>query len=142
MQKAPHLYQVTAEIRGQILEDLQTQKQPRIGEFEPETLKIAFTKGKPQMGSQKFSPNGFILEFIFPDPVGGTVVLPVFVSSKERIVFLPVPSWVQQNIWQGDISGSYHFESHATELIESYSQLLSESENHKLFQTESDFVKW
>ena len=82
MQKPPYLYQVTALLRGQILEDLEAKKAPRIGEFEPETLKRAFTKGTVQMGAQKFAPNGCFFEFIFPDPSEGTVVLTVCVPSS------------------------------------------------------------
>ena len=142
MQKPPYLYQVTALLRGQILEDLEAKKAPRIGEFEPETLKRAFTKGTVQMGAQKFAPNGCFFEFIFPDPSEGTVVLTVFVPLEERIVYLPVPQWVKQNIWQGDVSGSYHFESHAVKLLKQLEEQLTPEGNAALFQSESDFVKW
>jgi hypothetical protein len=137
------IYQETALLRGQILEDLQAKIEPRIGQFEPETLRLALTKPSVQMGAQKFVPNGFFFEFIFPDPTAGTVILTVFVPSKERIVFLPVPNWVRQNIWQGDIEGSYYYESEVEPVLSGFRTLLSDEKNAVFFEkSDSDFVKW
>lgn len=137
------IYQETALLRGQILEDLEAKKEPRIGQFEPEMLKLALTKPSVQMGAQKFVPNGFFFEFIFPDPIGGTVILTVFVPSKERIVFLPVPNWVRQNIWQGDVDGSYYYEGEISAVLEGFQSLLDQESNAAFFEKQdSDFVKW
>lgn len=142
MQKPPQLYEVSANIRASIFEELKAKRSPSVGEFEPEKLKQAFERGEPQMGAQKFTPEGIFFEFIFPNPVSGTVILPVFVRMEERIVFLPVPKWVIQNIWQGDISGSYVFESQVEETLEKYRLLLSKEGNQQFFEDQSDFVKW
>lgn len=137
------IYQETALLRGEILEDLKAKKEPRIGQFEPESLKNAFTKGSPQLGSMRYVPLGFFFEFIFPDAVGGTVILTVFVPAKERIVFLPVPDWVRQNIWQGDVDGSYFYESEVEGVLESFRGYLGAAENSQYFERrDSDFVKW
>jgi hypothetical protein len=141
MQKAPQLYVVSANLRGSILEDLKLRKAPSVGQFEPEILKQAFERGEPQMGSQRFSPQGIFLEFIFPDPQKGTVILTVFCPTEERIVYLPVPKWVVENVWQGDVSGSYHFESHAQELLAAFEGLLSPEANAALFEQQTDFVR-
>ena len=42
---------------------------------------------------------------------------------------MPVPSWVVESIWQGDIDGSYHFESEATELVAEFIEVLKREGN-------------
>jgi hypothetical protein len=141
MQISPHLYVVSANLRGSILDDLKHKKPPSIGQFEPDMLKNALERGEPQLGSQRFVPEGIFLEFIFPDPQKGTVILTVFVATDERIVYLPVPKWVVESVWQGEVSGSYHFESHAHELLAEFSKLLEVGTNAELFQQQTDFVR-
>ena len=48
-------------------------------------------------------------------------------------MFLPVPDWVIESIWQGEISGSYHFESDAKALVEAFQAELSAENNPKWF---------
>jgi hypothetical protein len=141
MQKPPQLYVVSANLRGSILEELKLKKAPSVGQFEPESLRNAFERGEPQMGSQHFTPDGIHLEFIFPDPQKGTAILTVFVPTEERIIYLPVPKWVVENVWQGDVSGSFHFESHARELVSEFQQILDSEANLALFERQTDFIR-
>lgn len=83
------------------------------------------------MGASVFHPDRVDLEFLFGP--GTPLVFVVSISAPERIVFLPVPSWVIETIWQGEISGSHHFESEAMRLVEVFRGQLSPENNSALF---------
>ena len=85
------------------------------------------------MGTTRFEPTAVILEFIYPDKQGSSVVLPVKVASPERILFMPVPSWVVESIWQGEIDGSYRFETEAATLLADFAKLLDAEDNDRWF---------
>lgn len=122
-----------AEKRRQILEDLQNGRAPREGAFDAAKLASARSKGKPQMGSTTFAPDAIRQEFIFPDQQGGNLILTVTLTPPERIVFMPVPAWVIESIWQGEVSGSAHFESDAMRLLEAFEDDLSAGSNLLFF---------
>lgn len=122
-----------AEKRLQILEDLRAGHPPREGHYDAAALNEARTKGQPQMGTTRFTPDAIHLEFIYPDPLSSALVLTVRLPSPERIVFLPVPSWVVETIWQGDIDGTYHFESEALRLLRDFESELGPEANLKWF---------
>jgi len=115
-----------------IFDDLYDGKSPAIGSYDEALLREAKTKGKPQMGPTRYGQNELHFEFAYPDPNGAAVILTVTVSTPERVVLLPVPDWVVESIWQGEISGSYHFESDARRLIEEFQSLLSPEANAAL----------
>jgi len=46
---------------------------------------------------------------------------------------LPVPEWVVESIWQGDVAGSFHFERDAKRLLASFEQELEPDDNQKYF---------
>lgn len=122
-----------SELKRQLFDDLIGGAVPRRGTYNETLRREAKTKGKPQMGAVRYTPGEIIIEFIFPDPSSSTIVLPITVESPERIVFLPVPEWVIESIWQGDIDGSYHFESHARTLVSQLAAELEPAENAKWF---------
>jgi hypothetical protein len=122
-----------AETRLAIFEDLRTGREPREGTFDAGLLREARTKASPQMGATRYSPDEIAFEFIFPDPLGAALILTVNVVPKERIVFLPVPPWVVENIWQGDVAGSHHFESDAIRLVSEFTGELAADANRKWF---------
>ncbi|MDI9634780.1 hypothetical protein QPK87_37895 [Kamptonema cortianum] len=122
-----------AEKKTQIFENLLAGLPPAEGKFDEETWAIARKKEKPQMGVTTYSQNSMSFEYIFQDPLGSSVVLSVDLDSPERIVYLPIPDWVVCNIWQGDVSGSYVFESEAKEAMERLRHLLSPEENESIF---------
>lgn len=122
-----------AEKRNQLFGDLQHGQPPSEGEFSQEILSDAKIKGKPQMGTTRFEPDAIVLEFIYPDPRTTASVLAVRIRTPERILFMPVPSWVVESIWQGEIDGSYHFESEAAELLAAYAKDLEAEDNGKWF---------
>jgi hypothetical protein len=128
------LNQYTAQKRMGILEDLQAGHEPREGSFDPAVLREARTKGAPQMGTTRYSPDAISLEFIYPDALSTATILTVKLNPPERIVFLPVPPWVVENIWQGDIAGTYHFESDAERAVESLKSELTPNGNRKWFE--------
>jgi hypothetical protein len=109
-----------AEKRRAIFDSLRAGHDPAEGSFNAETLKEGRMKGAPQVGSTRYEPHAIHFEFIFPDPSTTATVFTVTIVPTERIVFLPVPEWVIESIWQGDIDGSYHFESDAMTLMESF----------------------
>lgn len=116
-----------------ILDDLLTGNEPSFGSFDSALLREGKVKGKPQMGTTRFKPEAVHLEFIFSDPSSSATVLTVTVQPPEKIVFLPVPEWVIENVWQGEIDGTHQFESDAKFLLESYSASVFSEENRKWF---------
>lgn len=122
-----------AQKKREIFDDLFAGLAPREGVYSETLWKDGKAKGQPQMGSTRYLPDKIVLEFIYNDPHGVAVVLPVELDPPQRIVFLPVPSWVIESIWQGDIDGTYHFESDAFALAEQFRELLNPEPNAKLF---------
>lgn len=116
-----------------IFDQLKQGLPPSEGEFDEQVLRDAKIKGQPQMGTTRFEPNAIFVEFIYPDPNSTASILTVKLDTPERIVFLPVPEWVIESIWQGDVAGSYHFESDARALVAKFEMELSEAENPKWF---------
>jgi len=121
-------------IRLQIFEELRKGRPPSQGSFDEKVFREASAKGEPQIGTTRFEPHAILLEFVYPDTRSSNSVLAVRIESPERIVFLPVPAWVQETIWQGDVDGSYHFESEARSLLSEFESELSEDENKKWFK--------
>jgi hypothetical protein len=126
------LNQYAAECRLAIFDDLKHGREPQ-GNFDPIHLKEARMKGSPQMGTTRYEPHLIAFEFIYPDPTSTALVLTVTIEPPERIVFMPVPSWVVENIWQGDIAGTHHFESDARRLIGELDAELAPGVNEKWF---------
>jgi hypothetical protein len=88
------------------------------GEFDAQVLREARTKGKPQVGATRYEVDAVILEFIYPDPTGAAAILDVRIPAPDQIVFLPVPPWVIEQIWQGEVTGSHHFAAQAREMLD------------------------
>lgn len=103
-----------------LLEELVAGKEPSFGSFEPALLREGKVKGKPQMGTTRHEPHSVHLEFIYSDPLSSATVLTVTVAPPERIVFLPVPEWVVESIWQGEIDGTFQFESDAMAMVKTF----------------------
>src|SRR6266446_7305372 len=104
------LNEFVAAKREHIFEDLKRGQPPAEGEYSEGAFKEGKIKGAPQVGTTRYEPAAVILEFIYPDRASTATVLAVRLQTPERVVFLPVPDWVIESIWQGDIDGSYHFE--------------------------------
>lgn len=96
-------------------------------------LKALFEKGKPTMGTTVLKPWLVSFEFVFALDDGQTEVISIELVPPERIVHMPVPEWVVENVWQGDVQGSYQFESDAKALVERFSDELGEEANAKWF---------
>lgn len=123
----------TATKRLAIFEDLRKGLPPQEGEFDPTVLEEARKKGEVQMGSTHYDPWAIYVEYIFPDPGSTATVLSVKLKAPERIVFLPVPEWVVENIWQGDVQGTFHLESEARRLYAALGAELETEQNQKWF---------
>ena len=123
----------SAQKRMAVFEELRAGRDPSEGSYDASLWREAKVKGPPQMGLTRYSPDSIVFEFIFPDNAGGTIVMPVTIPAPERIVFMPVPSWVVETIWQGEIDGSYHFESDARTLLSEFSRLVEDEANAELF---------
>jgi hypothetical protein len=122
-----------AERRRSLFDDLRAGRAPSEGTYDEAVLREARTKGEVQMGSVRLSPTAIDLEFIYPDPKGVSAIVTVRLDPPERIVFLPVPAWVVESIWQGEIAGSHHFESDARTLVEAFRAQLEPEANAELF---------
>jgi hypothetical protein len=128
-----NLNSYAAEKRLAFLEDLKKGLAPREGEFSEVVFKEGKVKGQPQMGTTRYEPSSIVFEFIYPDPHTTATVLSVRVAAPERIVFLPVPEWVVETIWQGEIDGSFLFESVALALVAGFQSELGAGANEKWF---------
>ena len=128
-----NLNQYVANIRKRIFEDLLAGRPPSEGDFSEQVLKQARTKGTPQLGSTRFEPYAVVCEYIYPETAEAATVLTVRLTPPERIVFLPVPDWVVESIWQGEVSGSCQFESDAERLVAEFRAQLAEGANERWF---------
>ncbi|MCH8977918.1 MAG: hypothetical protein IH945_01580 [Armatimonadetes bacterium] len=127
------LAEYVAAKKTEIYDDLMQGRSPQQGRFDKGALAELTARGKPQMGSTSFEPETVRFEFIFPQSDGSAEVLSVELDAPERIVFMPVPSWVVETIWQGSVDGSYHFESDVRRLLANLSDSLEPLSNKKLF---------
>ncbi len=116
-----------------LFEDLKKGLPPSEGEFDEAVLREGKVKGDPLVGATRYEANSIYVEFIFPDPKTTSTILVVKLTPPERIVFLPVPSWVVENIWQGEVAGTFHFESEAIRLYQELGLELEMEANQKWF---------
>ena len=121
-------------LKRELWEDIKANREPRIGEFDAALLAGMRSKEAVQIGTAIYRPDQIILEFLFPEASGVPTILSVSITPPERIVFLPVPEWVIETIWQGDIDGSFHFESDAKLLLDKLLTLVTAEGNKPLFE--------
>lgn len=117
-----------------IFEALKTGGAPPVGEYDPVTLKECLRRATPQVGATRFLPDAVVLEFIFQDTSLGPAVLSVRVAAPEPIVYMPVPDWVIEDVWQGDVTGSYRFRSEAERLLEAFREQVFTERNRAFFE--------
>ncbi len=123
----------SARTKRALFDDLYNGREPSIGAFDSHLLQEAKIKGLPQMGATEFGPESARFEFVYAGGTG-TVVVSVHVDAPERIVFMPVPDWVVETVWQGEVSGSCHFEAEAAQLVQRFQRLLEPEVNRAQFQ--------
>lgn len=122
-----------AKLRLSLFDDLKAGRDPSVGEWDSALLVEARSKGTPQVGTTRYTPDALWFEFIYSEPTSTALIVTVKVPSPERIVFLPVPEWVVEHIWQGHIEGTYHFESDARRLVADFDGELEPTSNLKWF---------
>ena len=127
------LNQYAAERRMAIFEELKSGHEPSTGRFDAALLKEGKVKGSPQVGTTRFEPHQIHFEFIYPDPKSTATIVTVTLDAPERIVMLPVPDWVVESIWQGEIAGSFQFDSDAKNLVGKFLAELEPGANDKWF---------
>ncbi|MBL8086519.1 MAG: hypothetical protein JNM85_00435 [Chthonomonas sp.] len=128
------LNEFVAQKKRALWNDLLEGRDPSEGEFESSVLSEARALGvQPQIGKASFTPHTMTLEFIYSGTGGSTMIVPVTLDAPDRIVFLPVPDWVVQTIWQGEVDGSFQFAAQAMQYVDQFINELSEEENTKWF---------
>lgn len=127
------LYEFAAEKKRAIYADLLAGKDPSQGTFDPEVLAEGRRKGDPQIGSEIYSQNEIELQFIFPEAGNSATILSVTIPSPERIVYLTVPKWVVISVWQGEVYGTYAFESDAKRMVQEFLDTLDPQTNPNHF---------
>lgn len=132
---------VAAQQKREIYEALRRGDGPPFGEFDADVLRSGREKGEVHMGTTTFFPDRIVYEFLFQDRNGSAVILSVIVEPEERIVFMPVPKWVVENIWQGEVTGTYVFESEAQELMDDLATSLTPAGNVPLFKARAAIGK-
>jgi hypothetical protein len=129
----PKLSVFAAGQKRDIFDALRRGEMPPVGHFDEEIWRLGKEKAEVQMGTTLFLPGKITYEYIYQDPNGAHLVLSVVVDPPERIVFMPVPKWVVENIWQGEVNGSFVFASEARVLMEELEVSLSAERNLLLF---------
>lgn len=127
------LSETVARLRRQIYDDLRSGQPPSVGRYSESDWKQARDKGEPRMGTYTLTPEEIRMEFLYSAAEAPALIFTVTVPAPERIVFLPVPDWVVESIWQGEIDGTYHFESDARRLLAEFERLLEPAENRRFF---------
>lgn len=117
-----------------IFDALKAGNAPPVGEYDPAVLKECLRRAQPQVGASRFLPDAVILEFIFQDASLGPAVLSVRVPAPEPIVYMPVPDWVIEDVWQGEITGSFRFRSEAERLLEAFRAQVFTEQNRAFFE--------
>lgn len=123
-----------AEAKTTLFDGLKQGQPPAFGDYDETVWSKAKELGKPQMGTTNYRPDALLFEFIFPDPLGTPTILSVKVDPPERIVFMPVPDWVVETVWEGEVDGSYRFESEAHALVRAFEEELTASNNPRWFE--------
>jgi len=121
---------------------LQAGNPPPVGEYDPATLKECLRRAQVQVGASRFTPDAVVLEFIFQDASLGPVVLSVRIPVPEPIVYMPVPDWVIEDVWQGDVTGSFRFVSEAEQLLEAFRALVFTERNRVYFEKPDLPKRW
>ena len=129
----PSLNAFAASKRLHLFDRLRKGLPPDEGHWDEARWKEGKVKGAVQVGSTLYAPDRITFEFIYPDPASAATILQIETEAPERIVFLPVPEWVIETIWQGEIDGSFHFESDARALLAKFEALLDPAANALLF---------
>lgn len=119
----------TANLKQQIFQELLTGRTPSQGRFDAEALAEARRRGTPQIGTVNYEPRAATFEFPFVETGGATQVVSVEIDPPERIVALSVPEWVVENVWHGEVSGSFEFESDAMEMVRRFMERLDPGAN-------------
>ena len=125
-----------AQSKREIFDDLLAGGTPRVGAFDSGQLEQGRTLGAPRMGTTTLTPDTVTHEFLFGEGGGTPLVFTVHILAPERIVFLPVPGWVIETIWQGEIAGSYVFASEAEGHLATFTGLLEPEANAQYFGPE------
>ncbi|MGQ9881576.1 MAG: hypothetical protein ACUVSV_12050 [Armatimonadota bacterium] len=121
--------------RKQVLDALLHKQPPPIGHFDPKRFEEAVQMREVQMGGTRYTPHSVILEFVFlHDNPGAPLILCVEVDTPEPVVFMPVPEWVQEDVWQGEVKGTFRFRSEAEQLIGSFRHHVLECDNPHYFE--------
>ncbi len=129
-----NLNEFVATHKRTILDRLLNLESPGVGSWSEEALaKCRALNTPPKIGTATYFPDRVELEFIYMASGQATEMLSVTVPAPERIVFLPVPRWVVETIWQGEISGTFQFESEANRQVEEFQALLAPEANVALF---------
>ncbi len=113
---------------------LQKRQEPPMGTYDADTLRECFRRAQVQTGTTHFYPDRVVFEFIFTEPSLGPAVLSITVPSPEPIVYMPVPDWVIEDVWQGDVTGSFRFRSEAEQLIAQFQQQVFSEANLVYFE--------
>lgn len=128
------LREFTNVTRKQILDALQHKLPPPIGHFDRRTFEDAVQMREVQMGCTRYTPHSVVLEFVFlHDTPGAPLILCVEVDAPEPVVFMPVPEWVQEDVWQGEVKGTFRLRSEAERMIESFRRQVLEEDNTHYF---------
>ena len=87
--------------RRTLLETLKAGKRPDDATFDAGAVEAALAKGVPREGAIRFLPDAAIVE------------VHVAFAGSAPAIWMAVPDWVVENVWQGEVTGRHLFESQA-----------------------------
>ncbi len=129
------LREFTNTTRKQVFEALRHRMPPPIGHFDRKTFEEAVQMREVQMGGAHYTPHSVVLEFVFlHDNPGAPLILSVEVETPEPVVFMPVPDWVQEDVWQGEVKGTFRLRSEAERMLNAFRHHVLECENLHYFE--------
>lgn len=134
------LREFSAVTKREIFERLLSGHTPASGEFDAGLLAQSKDLGEPKMGTTHFAPHAITHEFLYGSG-SDLKIFAVTLTAPDRIVYMPVPSWVVENIWQGSIDGTYHFAADAERLLSEFQVLLEASANAATFGVRAEIGK-
>jgi len=128
------LREFTNTTRKQVFEALQHKTPPPIGHFDLKTFEEAIQLRQVQMGGAHYTPHSVVLEFVFlHDSPGAPLILSVEVETPEPVVYMPVPEWVQEDVWQGEVKGTFRLRSEAERMLSDFRHHVLECDNPHYF---------
>lgn len=127
------LGEYVAAARLRAFEALRQKLLPPEGDFDVRMWQEFVDRPAIQMGTTRYEPSKVIIEFVAHRPPDPAAILAVTLTPPEPIIYMPVPEWVIENVWKGEVNGTYCFQSEASLRFARFADKLKPETNKKYF---------